>query len=49
MIHFNQLDREELAENGLLFESEEQADLFADVIREELKVRIGEEISRLKK
>ncbi len=46
MINFNKLDREELSTNGFAFETQEEADLFAEVIREELEIRIGEAITR---
>ena len=44
MINFNHLTQKELSDNGLSFETPEEADLFAEIIKEELEVRIGEAI-----
>lgn len=44
-MNFLQLDAEELAGIGIRFETEEETWAFADLIRGELEVRIGEEIS----
>lgn len=44
-MNFLQLDTEELAGIGIRFETEEETWAFADLIRGELEVRIGEEIS----
>ncbi len=46
MINFNKLDREELSTNGFVFETREEANLFAEVIGEELEIRIGDAITR---
>lgn len=46
MIDFKNLSRQELARNGLLFESSEEAEMFIDIIQEEVEVRIGEAISK---
>lgn len=46
MINFNNLTRQELSENGLTFATSEEADLFAQTIKEELEVRIGSAISQ---
>lgn len=48
MINFEKLTRQELSRNGLTFRTEDEAQLFAEIIIEELEVRIGTEIcSRL--
>lgn len=45
MINFMKLNRTELLHNGLIFETVEEAELFAQIVREELEVRIGAEIA----
>ena len=45
MIDFCNLNRQELARNGILFESSEEAESFIDYIMEKLEIQIGEEIS----
>ncbi len=45
MIDFENLTGEKLSAYGFCFESEEEAGLFADVILEELQVRIGQSIT----
>ena len=45
MINFMKLNRTELLHNGLIFETVEEAELFAQIVLEELEVRIGAEIS----
>ena len=45
MMNFYRLDSRELSLPGLFFETEREAELFADIIREELEVRVGEAIS----
>lgn len=42
---FNRLDQEGLAQIGVAFENREEGRKFAELIREELEVRIGEKIS----
>ena len=45
MIDFQNISREELERNGLFFQTTEEAKLFAEIVVEDLEVRIGEEIS----
>ena len=47
MINFNNLDARELANAGFVFEREEDADRFIDIIISDLEIRIGEEISNM--
>lgn len=47
MINFNNLDVKELANAGIVFEREEDADRFIDIIISDLEMRIGEEISNM--
>ena len=44
MLDFNNLNRQELASNGLYFDTQEEADMFAAVIRDELERRVGEAV-----
>ncbi len=46
MIDFRRLSRKELADNGLSFKTAAEADLFADIITEELEERVGEAITK---
>ena len=46
MINFNHLTQEELTDNGLKFETTKEAELFAEIIREELEVRIADAITK---
>lgn len=43
---FRRLNAREFASIGIRFKSDEDASLFAQIVREELEYRIGEEISR---
>lgn len=45
MLNFNNLTRRELSDNGLAFETAEEASLFANIILKELKVRIGKALA----
>ena len=45
MLNFNNLTRRELSDNGLAFETAEEASLFASIILKELEVRIGKAIA----
>lgn len=45
MINFNKLDVKELASAGIIFEREEDADHFIDIIMSDLEIRIGEELA----
>ena len=45
MLNFNNLTRQELSDNGLAFETAEEASLFASIILKELQVRIGRAIA----
>lgn len=46
MMNFHNLTPKELEKNGLKFKTESDAQKFASIIREELEVRVGNEISR---
>ena len=47
MINFNNLDVKELANAGIVFEHEEDADRFIDYVMSDLEIRIGEELAEL--
>ena len=47
MINFNNLDVKELANAGIVFEHEEDADRFIDYVKSDLEIRIGEELAEL--
>ncbi|MBQ6610443.1 MAG: hypothetical protein IJH70_08405 [Oscillospiraceae bacterium] len=46
MINVMNLDSKELWQNGFYFETNEEADLFAQIVRDELEVRIGAAIAK---
>ena len=45
MYEYNRLDTVGLKQLGIAFETEEEAEAFAEIIREELEVRVGKTIS----
>ena len=44
-MNFNQLNKKEFASIGICFKTDRETNAFAEIIKEELEVRIGEAIS----